>query len=393
MADNFNFSIPGGGVPENNSPSEEEEGSYKRLLGDKEITWFWLMQHYSKANAAAYKRQKEAKKQGKKQDSSSQTQPDQNNSQQGYPSMGQNRSGNTGFQQNGFGQQQSGFGQQNGFGQQQNGFVQQQNGFSQGGFGQQNGFQQSGYQQNGFSQQQVGFGQSNFGANENTNEENFGNTIVLGEDNSMFGNGSQAQNFWNQGQQQNGFVQQQGGFGQGGFGQQNGFQQSGYQQQGSFSQVSFGQAGFGQQRNFQQGGFQQDGFGQSSFQQDDDQDSAYPETSQMDDDYAETSQLDAEDMVLATLFRVSNGRTIEIRKVPFILGRNPKVADCLLSENTNVSGNHATIGNIGGTFYIEDNKSKNGVFLNGIRISPGEKIQIIEGTVIELGDEKLIFHA
>ena len=46
---------------------DDTEGSYKRLLGGKPITWFWLMNHYSKPNAAAYKRQKALAKAEKQQ--------------------------------------------------------------------------------------------------------------------------------------------------------------------------------------------------------------------------------------------------------------------------------------------------------------------------------------
>lgn len=57
----FGFNIPGE-EEDARENSSQEEGSYKRILGDKPITWFWLMQHYSKANAEAYKRQKNARK-------------------------------------------------------------------------------------------------------------------------------------------------------------------------------------------------------------------------------------------------------------------------------------------------------------------------------------------
>ncbi len=42
-------------------------GSYKRLLGDKPITFLWLLNHYSKLNADAYKSQKQARKEQKNQ--------------------------------------------------------------------------------------------------------------------------------------------------------------------------------------------------------------------------------------------------------------------------------------------------------------------------------------
>lgn len=41
---------------------DDTEGSYKRLLGDKPISYVWLLNHYSKPNAEAYKAQQAAKK-------------------------------------------------------------------------------------------------------------------------------------------------------------------------------------------------------------------------------------------------------------------------------------------------------------------------------------------
>lgn len=44
---------------------DDVEGSYKRLLNGQPITWFWLLNHYSKPNAAAYKAQKARAKEEK----------------------------------------------------------------------------------------------------------------------------------------------------------------------------------------------------------------------------------------------------------------------------------------------------------------------------------------
>lgn len=69
----FNFQIPNDDRNNSAGNMDDAEGSYKRLLQGKEITWLWLMQHYSKENAAAYKAQQEAKKGMKK--SSKKTEP------------------------------------------------------------------------------------------------------------------------------------------------------------------------------------------------------------------------------------------------------------------------------------------------------------------------------
>lgn len=61
----YGFDIPDN--KEKNNIEDDSEGSYKRLLNGKEITLFWLLQHYSPENAAAYKAQQAAKKSGKNQ--------------------------------------------------------------------------------------------------------------------------------------------------------------------------------------------------------------------------------------------------------------------------------------------------------------------------------------
>lgn len=77
---NISFAMPGNQAPASNdisdnaqpdfaSMSKQEQkaydaryGSYKRLLNGKPITLFWLLNHYSEANAAAYKAQKQERK-------------------------------------------------------------------------------------------------------------------------------------------------------------------------------------------------------------------------------------------------------------------------------------------------------------------------------------------
>jgi len=417
MADynNLGFDVPNNMNADNSAPVEEE-GSYKRLLGDKEITWFWLMQHYSKANAEAYKRQKEAKKKHKKDAGTKDVQPDPLPPSNVQPSI--NNEMSTG--------QGSNYSQNR---------MMQPNNFS----GMQNSYQ-SGMQQDYQSAFQQNYGQQAFSSQGGYNDDNFGNTIVLDNGSALFAESQMgSQQNPQMGFQQNpqmGFQQNpQMGFQQNpqmGFQQnpQSGFQQNpqmGFQQSPQFGFQQSPQMGFQQnpQMDFQQSpqfGFQQNPkmdfqqSPQSDFQQSPQQvhpfgqpdnnmnnninqgawfkaqseDKNYAETSMLEQDYAETSLLE-NSAAKATLIRVSNGATISINKTPFILGRNPKTADCLFPENTNVSGTHAKIGNMDGVYYIEDTSSKNGVFLDGFRIPQGEKIQLTDGMEIKLGDERIIF--
>jgi type VI secretion system FHA domain protein len=47
-----------------------------------------------------------------------------------------------------------------------------------------------------------------------------------------------------------------------------------------------------------------------------------------------------------------------------------------------VSGRHARIRAMGGTFFLEDNDSGNGVLVNGNRVHPGEPFPLKEGDVL-----------
>lgn len=62
------------------------------------------------------------------------------------------------------------------------------------------------------------------------------------------------------------------------------------------------------------------------------------------------------------------------------IGRRPG-NDWVLAD-AHVSGRHARIRAMGGTFFLEDNESGNGVLVNGNRIHPGEPFPLKEGDVI-----------
>ncbi len=60
-------------------------------------------------------------------------------------------------------------------------------------------------------------------------------------------------------------------------------------------------------------------------------------------------------------------KKIDIDKHLMTVGRNP---DCdIVVDNLTISSNHATISNEGGLFYITDNNSTNGTFVNDMKIS------------------------
>ncbi|MEI7701548.1 MAG: FHA domain-containing protein, partial [Planctomycetia bacterium] len=83
--------------------------------------------------------------------------------------------------------------------------------------------------------------------------------------------------------------------------------------------------------------------------------------------------------------------TFEIKKSPFIMGRQP---DCDLQvDSGQVSRTHAQIIIRGDTFLLEDLKSGNGTFLNGKPLEKGQvcPIPLQDGDRIKLGPIKLRF--
>jgi len=85
--------------------------------------------------------------------------------------------------------------------------------------------------------------------------------------------------------------------------------------------------------------------------------------------------------------------TVEIVKTPFSLGRKEGCDFVLPLGNTSgVSSRHATISLVDGQYFITDEKSTYGVFINGQRIPAGAPAPLPDKAVISLGPQvKLVF--
>ncbi len=93
----------------------------------------------------------------------------------------------------------------------------------------------------------------------------------------------------------------------------------------------------------------------------------------------------------AYLYHSATGESIAITKEIFIIGKNGEGVDYRIDGNTNVSRRHAVITRSYDNYYIEDLGSTNGTYVNGVRITPGNK-QILEtNDVIYFADEEFIF--
>ncbi len=83
------------------------------------------------------------------------------------------------------------------------------------------------------------------------------------------------------------------------------------------------------------------------------------------------------------------GQVIPLSGANITVGREPD-RNLVLSADTTISRNHAWIGNEGSGFVVYDNKSSNGTFVNGMRISAQ---QIQPGDLVQFGSSKFRYDA
>lgn len=91
---------------------------------------------------------------------------------------------------------------------------------------------------------------------------------------------------------------------------------------------------------------------------------------------------------------VYHGQQFFITKFPYMMGRGSveRQADFLVQDNPRVSHQHAVISFARGKYYLRDNDSKNGTFLNGQHILPGTQHELQDGDEIRLFDEIVRFY-
>lgn len=94
----------------------------------------------------------------------------------------------------------------------------------------------------------------------------------------------------------------------------------------------------------------------------------------------------------ASLTRQVTGEKIELGKPSFVLGKNPENSDYAVADNTNISRVHAVITTRNGRYYVMDQNSTNGTFINGRIIKAGQETEILPGDCLMLANEEFIFN-
>ena len=94
----------------------------------------------------------------------------------------------------------------------------------------------------------------------------------------------------------------------------------------------------------------------------------------------------------ASLTRQVTGEKIELGKPSFVLGKTPEKSDYAVADNTNISRVHAVITTRNGRYYVMDQNSTNGTFINGRIIKAGQETEILPGDCLMLANEEFIFN-
>lgn len=69
-----------------------------------------------------------------------------------------------------------------------------------------------------------------------------------------------------------------------------------------------------------------------------------------------------------------------------VIGKKQELVDMVIPFNRMISRKHCRITNRTGIYYINDEGSANGTFVNGVRLNPGQKAQINRGDIIRMAD-------
>lgn len=112
-----------------------------------------------------------------------------------------------------------------------------------------------------------------------------------------------------------------------------------------------------------------------------------------DDDEEATTLLVDLPTVYATLLRVSTEEYFDIDKQVFLIGKDRKQADFIVSGNDTVSRKHAQIISRDNKVFIKDCGSTNKTYVNGRAIEAGVEVEIFAGDKIRMSNEEFLVQA
>ena len=93
----------------------------------------------------------------------------------------------------------------------------------------------------------------------------------------------------------------------------------------------------------------------------------------------------------AKIVRRSTNETVLVNKHIFTIGKERAKVDYCVTNNKTVSRSHATIYRRGEGYFIVDNNSTNGTFVNNSRIPAQTEIKLNNGDLLRLSNEEFDF--
>lgn len=92
------------------------------------------------------------------------------------------------------------------------------------------------------------------------------------------------------------------------------------------------------------------------------------------------------------LIRKNSFDRMDINKPVFRIGKERSYVDYFVADNNAVSRIHADIITKNNSFFVKDENSTNGTYVNGNRLSPKEEVQVFDGDIITFANEEFEFH-
>lgn len=89
-----------------------------------------------------------------------------------------------------------------------------------------------------------------------------------------------------------------------------------------------------------------------------------------------------------SLLRTKDGKKITVNKCTFVIGKSGANCDYVISDNNAISRKHATISIANGKYYVVDNSSTNGTYIDDIRIDADKSYEILPGQKIRFADDE-----
>lgn len=115
-------------------------------------------------------------------------------------------------------------------------------------------------------------------------------------------------------------------------------------------------------------------------------------TSLLIDDEATSLLSEGPQITYPYLIRKNSFDRMDINKPVFRIGKERSYVDYFVANNNAISRIHADIITKNNYFFVKDENSTNGTYVNGNRLSPNEEVQVFDGDIITFANEEFEFH-